>query len=329
MALCLSPDGKQFYVANSGLFEYKAVPGADDADRLHTGLHFPPFGYPSKEARTGMVVEGRSIPGLGEENDPRGSSLWTYALSGLNKARLVATLRLGAPILSSKGVVVGGAAPSAVVAGAKAVYVALAHEDALAVVSADGRRLDREIPLSPLPAAEYRDSEGHPLRGVMPDGLALSGGRLYVTEAGIDALGVIDVASGHVEGHLPVGWSPSAVIVSPDGKTLYVSNSKGKSSGPNGGGKFDPSPPRRLHRRSRAGQHLRNPGESGEHWCWKIASIVPAKCPDPIRDPGLHLQAVPAGYVPNTFSTSSPKRFITLTAILPVLERSKGRLVVE
>ncbi len=241
MALCLTPDGKQLYVANSGLFEYKTVPGADDADRLHTGLHFPPFGYPSKEARTGMVVEGRSIPGLGEENDPRGSSLWTYALSGLNKARLVATLRLGAPIFSSKGVVVGGATPSAVVAGAKAVYVALAHEDALAVVSADGRRLDREIPLSPLLAAEYRDSEGHPLRGVMPDGLALSGGRLYVTEAGIDALGVIDVASGHVEGHLPVGWSPSAVIVSPDGKTLYVSNSKGKGSGPNGGGKFDPS----------------------------------------------------------------------------------------
>jgi YVTN family beta-propeller protein len=246
IALCLSPNGNQLYIVNSGLFEYKTVPGADNADRLHTGLHFPPFGYPSKEARTGAVVEGRDIPGLGEENDSRGSSLWTYGLRGhdigqLNQARPATSLRLGAPILSSQGHVVGGAAPSGVVAGANAVYVALAHEDSVAVISADGGRLKAEIPLSPISGAEYRDREGHPLRGVMPGGLALSGGRLYVTEAGIDALGVIDIASGRVLGHLPVGWSPSAVVISPNGETLYVANSKGKGSGPNGGAKFDPS----------------------------------------------------------------------------------------
>ncbi len=200
IALCLSPDGKRLHIVNSGLFEYKTVPGADNDDRLHTGLHFPPFGYPSREARTGTVVEGRDIPGLGEENDPRGSSLWTYDLGSLdaghfNQARPAALLRLGAPILSSKGHVVGGAAPSAVVAGANAVYVALAHQDSVAVISADGARLKAEIPLSPFSGAEYRDHQGHSLRGVMPSGLALSGGRLYVTEAGIDALAVIDLAS--------------------------------------------------------------------------------------------------------------------------------------
>lgn len=246
IALCLSPNGKELYIVNSGLFEYKTIPGADNADRLHTGLHFPPFGYPSREARNGTVVEGRDIPGLGEENGPRGSSLWTYDLSRLETSDFdqtgpTAVLRLGAPILSSNGHVVGGAAPSAVVAGANAVYVALAHEDSVAVISAGGGRVKAEIPLSPFSGAEYRDREGHPLRGVMPSGLALSGGRLYVTEAGIDALGVIDIASGRVLGHLPVGWTPSAVIVSPNGRTLYVANSKGKGSGPNGGAKFNAS----------------------------------------------------------------------------------------
>ena len=241
IALCLSPDGKQLYIANSGLFEYKTAPGADDADRLHTGLHYPPFGYPSNEARNGAVAEGRTIPGLGDENDPRGSSLWTYDVSDLKNAHLIGTLRLGAPILSSKRHVVGGAAPSAVAAGEKAVYVALAHEDSVAVVSTDGRRIKAEIALSPFSTPEFKDRDGHSLRGVMPSGLALSPNRLYVTEAGIDSLGVIDVASERVIGHLPVGWSPSAVVVSPDGNTLYVANSKGKGSGPNGGNKFDPS----------------------------------------------------------------------------------------
>jgi YVTN family beta-propeller protein len=241
IALCFSPDGKRLYIANSGLFEYKTVPGADKDDHLNTGLHFPPFGYPSNEARNGTVAEGRTIPGLGDENDPRGSSLWTYDVSDLKNARHIASLRLGTPILPGKNHVVGGAAPSAVAAGEKAVYVALAHEDAVAVVSADGCTLKSEIPLSPFSGPEFQDHEGHPLRGVMPSGLALASNRLYVTEQGIDALGVIDVSSNRVVGHLSVGWSPSAVLVSPDGNTLYVANSKGKSTGPNGGSKFDPS----------------------------------------------------------------------------------------
>ncbi len=144
IALCLSPDDKRLYVANSGLFEYKTIPGADNADRLHSGLHFPPFGYPSKAAQDGASVEGRQVPGLGDANNTRGSSLWTYDLSDRAKARHVASLRLGTPISSTK--VVGGAAPSAVVANENAVYVALAHEDAVAVIDADGRGLQTHDP---------------------------------------------------------------------------------------------------------------------------------------------------------------------------------------
>jgi DNA-binding beta-propeller fold protein YncE len=183
-------------------------------------------------------VEGRQVAGLGDANNTRGSSLWTYDLSDRAQARHVASLRLGTPISSTK--VVGGAAPSAVVANEHAVYVALAHEDAVAVIDADGRGLQTQIPLSPFTGPEFQDREGNPLRGVMPSGLALTSNRLYVTEAGINALGVIDTTEGRVLGHLPVGWSPSAVVVSADGM-IYVANSKGKGSGPNAGSKFNPA----------------------------------------------------------------------------------------
>ena len=90
IALCLSPDNKRLYVANSGLFEYNTIPGADNADRLHSGLHFPPFGYPSAAAREGTSIEGRQIAGLGDANSVRGSSLWTYDLGGSPACSLAA-----------------------------------------------------------------------------------------------------------------------------------------------------------------------------------------------------------------------------------------------
>ncbi len=40
-----------------------------------------------------------------------------------------------------------------------------------------------------------------------------------------------------------MGWNPSAVAFSPDGKTLYVVNTKGKGAGPNGGKEHDPNAP--------------------------------------------------------------------------------------
>jgi hypothetical protein len=63
-----------------------------------------------------------------------------------------------------------------------------------------------------------------------------------VAEAGINAVGVIDVASQKLIGHIPVGWFPSKLKVTPDGKQLIVANAKGYGSGPNGGISFKPGP---------------------------------------------------------------------------------------
>ena len=241
--LALSPDGTRLYVTNTGLFEYTTIPGADDKDVVGTGLHFPPFGYPSKEAREGAVVEGKKVPGLGDENSDRGSSLWTYDVHDREHPAGTARLRLGAKITEERGGTVGGAAPTGVAAAGDAVFVSLAHEDAVAKVSADGTKVLGQTELSPFTGARFQDREGRPLRGVMPSGLAVRDGRVYVAESGIDAVGVLDAASMAVVEHIPVGWNPSAVDFSPDGKTLYVVNTKGKGAGPNGGKDHKPGTP--------------------------------------------------------------------------------------
>ncbi len=221
LEMTLAPDGRRLYVTNSGLFEYKRVKGARKEDTLATGLRFPLFGYPSKEARAA----------LGDENSVRGSSLWTYSVGGDGELEVRAKLRLGKRIA---GDTVGGAAPAGVAVDGGRVYVALAHEDSLAVVTGDGEKVEREIALTPFSGRESEDGHGRALRGVMPIGVAVGGGRIYVTEAGIDAVAVVDGASGKVLGHLPVGWYPAAAAISPDGKTLWVVNNKGKGAGPNG-----------------------------------------------------------------------------------------------
>jgi YVTN family beta-propeller protein len=243
IGLALSSNGQRLYVTNTGLFEYTTIPGASEKDPLGTGLHFPPFGYPSKAAREGAVVEGKKIAGLGNENSVRGSSLWTYDVRDREYPALTAKLRLGAQISETRGQSVGGAAPTGVAAENDAVYVSLAHEDAVAKISSDGTRLLAQTELSPFTEPRFRDAAGRPLRGVMPSGLAVHEGRIYVAESGIDAVGVLDAASMRVVSHVPVGWNPSAVAFSPDGKTLYVVNTKGRGAGPNAGKGHDPRTP--------------------------------------------------------------------------------------
>lgn len=241
--IALAPDAKRLYVTNSGMFEYKTIPGVDRDDVLHTGLHFPPFGYPSAQARRGTVAEGKRIPGLGDENSTRGSSLWTYDLLDPTHPQLTAKVRLGADIDATAGRTVGGAAPTGVVASEDAVFVALAHDDEVVKLDAEGQRVLATAELSPFHGSRYEDAVGRPLRGVMPSGLALHGGRVYVAESGIDAVGVLDAASMQVLGHIPAGWNPSALAFSPGGGTLYVVNTKGKGTGPNGGPGHDPKDP--------------------------------------------------------------------------------------
>ena len=246
LAMALSEDGKRLYVTNSGLFEYKLIEGLRKENTLSTGLHFPPFGYPSKEARRGVRAEGHRVSGLGDENDVRGSSLWTSDVGNPIKPVVTGKLRLGGAIRSGSNGVVGGASPSGVIADAEHVYVTLAHEDSVVVLTPDGRGIERQIALTPFSGA-FEDSQGRALRGVMPMGLAQDAKRIYVAEAGVNAVAVIDKGSGQVVGHLNTGWYPAAVALAPNQERLYVVNNKGKGAGPNGGKVFQSNGSRRQY----------------------------------------------------------------------------------
>jgi DNA-binding beta-propeller fold protein YncE len=53
---------------------------------------------------------------------------------------------------------------------------------------------------------------------------------------------LLDAQKGQVMGYFPTAWFPARLAVSPDGKMLYVANTKGFGAGPNGGPNFQEGP---------------------------------------------------------------------------------------
>ncbi len=232
--LALSPDGKRAYVSNVGMFQYSLVPGYDPKDPRHTGLEFPAFGFPSKEAEEGATVEGKKIAGLGDPNLPDSNSVFVIDIRDPAKPNVVAKVRTGIPVGDKS---VGGSSPGAVVAGRKEIFVSNAAQDSISVLDARTNHVKKTIVLEP-------DHSVRGLRGVLPFGMALSPDkkRLYVACSGINAVAVLDAHRGKVLGYLPTAWFPARVALSADNQTLYVANAKGFGAGPNGGPDYHPGP---------------------------------------------------------------------------------------
>lgn len=249
-AVALSPDERTVYVANIGMFEYSPIlptptpnrspnsGGEEQTSHDPRGLSFPPFGFPSREAREGVEVEGYRVPGLGDPNVPESFSVWGVRVDG-PRPRVIAKIKTGT-LVGEKGEryrSVGGSSPNALAVSDRYVFVSNGANDNVQAIDRRTHKIARTIRISPSPLVAG-------LKGVMPFGLALSpdGRRLYVAESGLNAVGVIDTVTWKVLGHIPVGWFPSRLAVSRDGKRLYVANAKGFGAGPNGGPNFKPGP---------------------------------------------------------------------------------------
>ncbi len=234
--ITLSPDEKTAYVANVGVFEYKPFTDLDRKNLKETAHDFPASKYGSKTMRDGDEKAG--IPPLGDPNAPEAFSVWRIDLTPETP---VTTAKIKTGFLVGEMVedfpAVGGSSPNSVVATDRYVFVSNGNNDCVSVIDVNTNTVLKNIALSPDPRLGN-------LRGVIPFGVALSpdAKRLYVAEAGINAVAVIDVPTLTVLGHIPTGWFPSKLKVSANGKKLIVANAKGFGSGPNGGKAFKIGP---------------------------------------------------------------------------------------
>ncbi|HEV7614323.1 MAG TPA: bifunctional YncE family protein/alkaline phosphatase family protein [Steroidobacteraceae bacterium] len=142
------------------------------------------------------------------------------------------------PLLPSQTATAPGSHPAALALSPdeKTLYVALANRDMVAAVALQGVRLHvRAMFDTRLP--------GQDLFGAIPDAVAVSadGARLYVANAGCDAVGVFAVTPDnagdkqtkpiHALGFIPTEWYPTTLAVT--GQKLYVATAKGSGSGAN------------------------------------------------------------------------------------------------
>ncbi len=236
--IALSPDEKAVYVANVGMFEYKPYGGVDPKNLKETAPAFPPVAFGTGEAEEGIHTDTLDIPGLANPNIPESFSVWKIDLSR-GQPEITARIKTGTLVgqMVEDFPAVGGSSPNSLTATKDYVFVSNGNNDNISVIGMREDTVVHTIHLKLDPRIDY-------LRGKIPFGLALSPDRkrLYVAEAGINAIGVIDIPSFEVLGHIPAGWFPSKLKVTPDGKKLIVVNAKGYGSGPNGGAGYWPGP---------------------------------------------------------------------------------------
>ena len=106
-------------------------------------------------------------------------------------------------------------------------YVACGNDDSIVAINTATDSIAYTISLS---------RPGNPLKGSWPDDIAVAprGQTLYVSLGGENAVAVVSLASRSVVGRIPVGWYPTSVRVSSNGKYLWAINEK-SNAGPNPG----------------------------------------------------------------------------------------------
>ncbi len=222
--VAVSADGATVYVTNWGVTEYRfRSPTYDPASGKLTAIAPAP----------GNAPDGYYVPAIDTAGPlPKTSSAWVISIPDGDPAgaTVVGARHLGRALDDLEQV--GDTHPSATALVGRGsnthLYVARANDDTIAVLDTAGRHVS-ELDLA------LRAGKGHGaarVLGTYPNALAVSpdGTRVYVAEAGINAVAVLDTShpqAPRLLGRIPTGWYPTAVAVGPDGNTLYVANAKG------------------------------------------------------------------------------------------------------
>ena len=232
--LAVSPDGKTLYVA----------------DHFGNALSIVDIAT-GDETRVPVIDETCAIGPLGDPSEGKNCA-FPYAVTLSEDGTKAYVSNWGqntvAVVDTAKGELIKrievGTHPSAMTLSPAEprLFVANSESDSLSVIDTRSDTVVRTTSVHP-----YRDA---PV-GSAPNAIAISdsGRRLYVADAGNNAVTVFSVGAARDKrlGYIPTGWYPTGVALDPDGRTLYVENSRGLGAGPNPGGpvpgKTPESPP--------------------------------------------------------------------------------------
>ncbi len=213
-ALAYDPDARLLYAADPANRRVVVI----DARSRQVAASLPLAGPPAALALS--PGGGTLYAALTGAPEPEGKqSLSVCALDVRDPSALAVKSCVAVPYAPAKEIAGPGLAASAT-----QVFTGSPGSDSVYAIDAGATRLEGEIPIR-IPGFES-------LRGVLPAGMAYDteSGRLYVAEAGINAVAEIDPKQMRVLGHIAAGWSP--VSVAAGGGSVAVANAKGAGSRP-------------------------------------------------------------------------------------------------
>jgi DNA-binding beta-propeller fold protein YncE len=228
--LAVSPDGRRLLVAN---LQNDSVSLID----LGSGASFELDLRPGKLDPRDAGKPGGTFPR---------SVIWTsqtraYVGTARDRELIALDVRDGKLTVAKRIVTKGQPDAFALGDHGRRLYVAEDNTDRLVTLDPAKGQVLESIPTAAPPQLA---AKARPFGGAGTNALSLSpdGRTMYLSNGGENAVAVVRLSPAaqgltgagvsHVAGLIPTGWYPTAVQVSPDGKTLFVTNAK-SNSGPN------------------------------------------------------------------------------------------------
>ncbi len=257
----VSRDGSRILVSNWGVTQYKFLPTGTpgstgaltyDGNNNLTGLAriSPANGTNGARSNPGQpdVTDALFfVPATSTGAGAKTSSVSVVTAPGGNgaAANLLGSVYQGQPGGVDALNLVGETHPCATAivrrGSLEVLFVAKANSDSLGLMLVNNNRRLADFDLSPLQFTpgntgnsgnNIGNGSDHAIHGSYPNALVVSSDntRLYVAEAGINSVAVLDVSNPtqpRLLGRIPTGWYPTSLSLSGDGRTLYVTNAKG------------------------------------------------------------------------------------------------------
>ena len=220
--LAISADGQYLYVVNHQAASTNA-PGSLIIVSLATGTQVGRFDFTQANGITAAVTIPASFGGGTASNFPYAVAVsGTTAYVSSTQDNTVYALNVSVPTAPTLAAQIPvGYRPIGLLVSGNTLYVANAHSDNISVVNIGSNTVTATIDLRPGGVKN--------VSGVTPSQMTLSpdGKTLYAALSDMEAVALIDTTTLKIKGEIPVGWYPTAVVASTDGRRILVSNARG------------------------------------------------------------------------------------------------------